>query len=427
MQTILFCPWFGPFPAWWSRFISRINAAGDLITLMVPTDQVQQTERHANVRYSAYTLETFAEVVSAKLGIPFSVGSLSKRGGYKLCDLRPMFSAIFEPSGFEYWGWIDSDMVLGNWNFVLERAAGCDIYSTASTIVNGPLTILRDTPRNRFLFRTAPDWQAQAIDPEYRAFDEIGFTEAVKQAEDLGLVRFRAEYSHSHSGQDQRTVAAPGIALCQDGRLIDTIQEREVAFFHFPHWKQWPKILAADGRWHPAERVTGAPRLVLPLVWSQICPGSVVDFGCNVGEWTATAAELGAEIIGVDGNHHAERLLFPRENFRAADLTKPLDLGRRFDLAICLEVAEHLPEESADTLVATIAKHSRRVLWSAAPPGQGGYMHVNCQPRKYWADKFAAHGLHEDPRLCATFQALPIPSYYASNLTIFAKAAPYVD
>lgn len=427
MQTILSCPWFGPFPSYWGRFVERVNAAGDKLRVSVLTDQTSRGDAEGNVRYSVRPREWVASVVSQRLGIPFTEAAMSKRGGYKLCDLRPMWAEIFGLVGVEYWGWIDADIVLGKWETILDRAEGFDIYSTAAGIINGPLTILRNTPVVNNLFRRSPRWKEDAVVDEYRAFDEIGFTEVVKEAEDLGLLRFRSEYSHSHSGMDQRTVEAPGIAICQDGRLIDTIQQREIAYFHFPHWKQWPEIPAADGRWHPAERETGAPRLVLPIVWSQLAPASVVDFGCNVGEWTATAAELGAEIMGVDGNHHAEKLLFPREAFRVADLRQPLDLGRRFDLAICLEVAEHLPEEFADTLVATIAKHSRRVLWSAAPPGQGGYMHVNCQPRKYWADKFAAHGLHEDPRLCTTFQALPIPSYYASNLTMFAKAQTYVD
>jgi hypothetical protein len=78
--------------------------------------------------------------------------------------------------------------------------------------------------------------------------------------------------------------------------------------------------------------------------------------------------------------------------FLAKDLSFPFDLGRRFDLVQCLEVAEHLPERAADGLIDSIVRHGDVVLFSAAVPGQGGTHHVNEQPVEYWRDKFAARG-----------------------------------
>jgi hypothetical protein len=74
------------------------------------------------------------------------------------------------------------------------------------------------------------------------------------------------------------------------------------------------------------------------------------------------------------------------------DLTQPIDLGIQADLVVCLEVAEHLPPEAAPVLVDTLCRHGKRILFSAAPPGQGGTGHLNEQPPAYWAELFARHG-----------------------------------
>ena len=57
-----------------------------------------------------------------------------------------------------------------------------------------------------------------------------------------------------------------------------------------------------------------------------------------------------------------------------------IDPGTRYELAVCLEVAEHLNESSADNLILQLTNLANRVLFSAAIPGQGGLHHVNEQP-----------------------------------------------
>ena len=74
------------------------------------------------------------------------------------------------------------------------------------------------------------------------------------------------------------------------------------------------------------------------------------------------------------------------------DICQPFDLGRRFDLVMSLEVAEHVAEEHADTVIDSICRHGDVVMFSAAIPHQGGVHHVNEQPYDYWRAKFAARG-----------------------------------
>lgn len=135
-------------------------------------------------------------------------------------------------------------------------------------------------------------------------------------------------------------------------------------------------------------------RTVLPLVLAGMSVRSVLDVGCGAGAWLHEYAALGVhDALGVDGEYvRPEQLLIPGERFLAHNLAQTFDLGRRFDLVQCLEVAEHLPAAHAGTLVDNLTRHGDCILFSAAVPGQGGEYHVNEQPHEYWRDLFAARG-----------------------------------
>ncbi len=123
-------------------------------------------------------------------------------------------------------------------------------------------------------------------------------------------------------------------------------------------------------------------------------PISVLDVGCGPGIWLAEWSRLGAvQIIGVDGDYlPRSSLAIPADAFRAIDISQPFDLGQSFNLVLCLEVAEHIPEVHAETLIDNLCRHGDVIMFSAAIPGQGGDFHVNEQPYEYWRKKFAARG-----------------------------------
>jgi SAM-dependent methyltransferase len=129
---------------------------------------------------------------------------------------------------------------------------------------------------------------------------------------------------------------------------------------------------------------------IVPLLQQQFAPSSVLDVGCGQGAWLAVWHSHGVpDLVGVDGSYvDRSRLLFAPEFFYAHDLGQPFDLARRFSLVQCLEVAEHLPPESAATLVDSLVRHGDIIVFSAAPPGQGGHDHVNERSYDYWRALF---------------------------------------
>lgn len=130
--------------------------------------------------------------------------------------------------------------------------------------------------------------------------------------------------------------------------------------------------------------------MILPLVFDLVRPMSVVDVGCGTGAWLAVASRLGAtEVLGIDATWVPQNaLLIPADCFIEHDLDAPVHLGRRFDLAICMEVAEHLEPARSDSLIADLCDLADVVLFSAAIPGQTGLGDRNEQWPLYWLARF---------------------------------------
>ncbi len=151
---------------------------------------------------------------------------------------------------------------------------------------------------------------------------------------------------------------------------------------------------------------------------------SVVDMGSGRGVWLAQWQEAGVEdVLAIDGDYvDLDALAIPQNQFMAADLTKPVTLKRKFELAQSLEVGEHLPTSAAETLVDSLTKASDRVLFSAAVKGQGGEFHINEQPLSFWQDLFAERGYRAfdcvRPRLANDREVEP---WYRYNTVLYAN------
>jgi SAM-dependent methyltransferase len=166
-------------------------------------------------------------------------------------------------------------------------------------------------------------------------------------------------------------------------------------------------------------------RRVVPLVLELTDPRSVIDIGCGNGDWLATFAELGVtDLLGVEGPGSDPSLAsIPRSQLLIHDLTEPLHLERGFDLAVCLEVGEHLAAEAAPGLVTSLVGLSAIVLFSAAIPGQGGHHHVNEQWPDYWEALFAEHGyVAVDCIRGAIWDDMGVDVWYRQNTLLYVAA-----
>lgn len=139
-----------------------------------------------------------------------------------------------------------------------------------------------------------------------------------------------------------------------------------------------------------------APRDIVPLIMDLVKPKSVLDVGCGTGTWLKVFEEHGVEnYLGVDGDYvERNHLKIPLSKFMTHDLRHELNVHKKFDLVVSLEVAEHLPETCADDFVNSLVRHGDVIMFSAAIPGQGGQNHLNEQWPEYWSRKFSRHGFY---------------------------------
>jgi hypothetical protein len=97
-------------------------------------------------------------------------------------------------------------------------------------------------------------------------------------------------------------------------------------------------------------------------------------------------------VKGLDGQYASEAFCLEASKFEAINLEEPIRQDRRYDMAICLEVAEHLEPWRAEGLVADLCSFSNLILFSAAIPRQGGTDHKNENWPEYWARHFKRNG-----------------------------------
>lgn len=146
---------------------------------------------------------------------------------------------------------------------------------------------------------------------------------------------------------------------------------------------------------------------------------AVVDIGCGPAMLIEELArEPWRSVVGFDGSQHcldyAAPEIRPHLRHRTIEALLPASVRGAFHpmvhanpptLVVSTEVAEHLEAALAPHLVELLAAPGCPIVFTAAGPNQDGHHHVNCQPKDYWLDLFARHGIIEDERATAELRA----------------------
>lgn len=159
-------------------------------------------------------------------------------------------------------------------------------------------------------------------------------------------------------------------------------------------------------------------------------PALVADFGAGDGWWCKSFHDMGSDVWAVELHEIAREFIPPQVQFYQGDLTLPIEVGKRFDLVICLEVAEHLPEQSADILCQTLARATgNHLLFSAAGPGQPGTGHINLKPQEWWRERLRRQGIDFSPlktgKTRVAFENIvnECMAYLPRNIQVFARVS----
>lgn len=185
-----------------------------------------------------------------------------------------------------------------------------------------------------------------------------------------------------------------------------------------------------DQDWHSyyGDMTSRSADKMIAYLSSRFAVQSAVEFGCGHAHWLEAAQRAGiVDVKGLDGPWtELDQLRIPRELFEVADLEKPVDLKRKFELAICMEVGEHLHEAAAKVFVESIARHADLVLFGAAIPLQGGFRHINEKWQSFWADQFRTNGFQVFDIVRPVFwMDRDIHYYYRQNALVYIRSTSH--
>jgi hypothetical protein len=165
---------------------------------------------------------------------------------------------------------------------------------------------------------------------------------------------------------------------------------------------------------------------ILPLVLNKYKPiSSVIDVGGGIGAWLHAAHDYNVgTLFLIDGDYVTKDHLKINE-IKLINHNLEFELpsvNKRFDLAISVEVAEHLSEARADSFIKDLCGLSDLILFSAAIPGQGGHKHINEKWLSYWVELFSQHGYFPDDFIRSQiWKNKNIEWWYRQNIIIFQK------
>ncbi len=155
----------------------------------------------------------------------------------------------------------------------------------------------------------------------------------------------------------------------------------------------------------------------------------IIDVGCGTGALLEALRDRGCEVFGLEYSEAALKCCRSRR-LSVAKFDLETDLfndNQTYDVTVSMEVAEHLPEMAADRYVDLLTRLSEVIIFTAAPPGQGGTDHVNEQPPSYWISKFQERGFKHAEELSQrwreSWEAVgEVEGWYKKNLMIFRQA-----
>lgn len=169
------------------------------------------------------------------------------------------------------------------------------------------------------------------------------------------------------------------------------------------------------------------------LIMRTFKPASIIDIGCGTADILAPFEKRGVDVLGIDGSRVCRRhSRIKQDNFLLFDLRKPYQAGRKFDLCLCMEVAEHIEDRYSDTLIRTVAGLSGTIIFTAAPPGQAGPDHINLKPYGYWIEKFKRRGFALNEKLAGDLKngmksIAGLHPWYFDNLMVFTASSGHSD
>lgn len=152
----------------------------------------------------------------------------------------------------------------------------------------------------------------------------------------------------------------------------------------------------------------------------------VADVGCGPGWYIYLLYKQGYKVNGYDGNPHVKEMssLLFNDGFycQYADFTLPINVREPFELILCLEVGEHIPQTYEDVFIQNLVNNSKKyILLSWAIPNQKGWGHVNCHTNKYVIERMRKYGYDYNLSTSAILRKTASLYWFKNTIMFFEK------
>jgi len=149
---------------------------------------------------------------------------------------------------------------------------------------------------------------------------------------------------------------------------------------------------------------------------------SVADLGCGSGDYCKCIKEHGIPLVhGYEGTPDIRKIAV-YDDITVIDLTKRRYVGTNYDLALCLEVGEHIPQKYEQVFIDNVCEFtSKDLIISWAIPGQGGAGHFNEQPNEYIINEFIKRGLTFDEESSMKLRDASSYKWFGNTLMKFER------
>lgn len=291
-KVLFLVPFFGQKPKYFDYFLqSLVDQPFDL--LLVTNIEILEVSNNVFVQQSSF--ELFSKKIEVQLGYACEIDK-----PYKLCDYRPAFGEIFsaELNGYDFWGSIDTDVIVGNFKKFINDALldEIDIYSGRSKRISGSFFMVRNKPFCNQLYKRSKDWDKIIKTSRYLGFDELGghffesidkgtplneidaeiqsFTSLVFDAKHSGLLRTHFEDSVLEPKTDCVTIAKNRVVY----------QSKDYLTFHLIYFK-------FNYYFNLTGKAYQRPFYITPLGFFQQLP-SLLNVFLSKNFWTAVKKKI---------------------------------------------------------------------------------------------------------------------------------------
>ncbi|WP_223580097.1 DUF6625 family protein [Sphingobacterium sp. GVS05A] len=173
-KVVLINVFIGQFPWYFSYFIHSCRYNNEIDFLIYTDNSSSNTDLPTNVTLIKFTIEEFNENISRVLNTTVNI-----KNGYKLCDFKPTYGAVFydDIKDYDFWGYCDLDIIWGNIRaFMTSQLLDTyDVISARHDYLTGCFTLYRNNELCRHLFRKSKDYLKVLTSDKNFCFDETNF------------------------------------------------------------------------------------------------------------------------------------------------------------------------------------------------------------------------------------------------------------